>query len=514
MLLVWVSSALQQRESSVSVEDLDRCDGALKGLLPWPREVTLGACSWQPVAAIVTDSSSSVLQRAVERYRDLVVGTQTASFLQGALRTEGLTLHVSAAAEEQLGPGMNESYAISVGSGRADIKAPTVVGALRGLETFSQLTSSRGVPAELKIKDEPRFSHRGVLLDSSRHFLPVKDVQQFVDALAWNKLNVLHWHLTDSQGFALDTPVAEKYGLNKGELYPGAGYSLADLGSVVSYAADRGVRVVPEIDGPSHVQSWAKGMAGDMVIDCGYDSVLQPVGDPRVYQMLDDLVGELAQVFPDKLFHLGTDEVRFNCLDKSGKVKEWMKHEHKDEKAVVAAYIGKTTEIAKKYGKEPVVWQEAFDAYGSPGSPPVELPKDALVQVWEGWPGTTRVPDVVEKGFKALKSYDWYLDNGSDTEWEKAYVVDPQDDLNHGSLLEADSSQAANLVMGGEACLWGEHIDTTNLNTRAWPRLSAVAERLWSPAEVRATDALEPRLENLGCRMKARGVLGTLIGTC
>ena len=130
-------------------------------------------------------------------------------------------------------------------------------------------------------------------------------------------------------------------------------------------------------------------------------------------------------------------------------------------------------------GKTPIVWQEAYDKYGKGtfgyGYTPPHLDKHTIVQMWEGWPGTARVSDLAAKKFPMIRSYDWYLDNGEDNDWMQRYRVDPVDGLN---------GEAATYIKGGEACLWGEHIDQTNLFSRAYPRLSAVAERLWSPEEV------------------------------
>lgn len=169
-------------------------------------------------------------------------------------------------------------------------------------------------------------------------------------------------------------------------------------------------------------------------------------------------------------------------------------------KSAVADYISMVTGTAEKVGKTPIVWQEAYDKYGKGtfgyGYTPPHLDKHTIVQMWEGWPGTARVSDLAAKKFPMIRSYDWYLDNGEDNDWMQRYRVDPVDGLN---------GEAATYIKGGEACLWGEHIDQTNLFSRAYPRLSAVAERLWSPEEVREPYEAEMRMAHMRCRMQAKG---------
>lgn len=439
-----------------------------------------------------------------------------------------------------LGPNMDESYQLSIAAPKVVLKAESPVGALRGLETLYMLADRAGVPAGVEIKDEPRFPHRGVLLDSSRHFLPVETLKSFLDAMALNKLNVMHWHLTDSQGYSLGDEVSKKYNLDKGALFSGATYSEDDLREVVEHASLLGIRVVPELDGPAHVQSWGVGEP-DAIVECGYHSVLMPVGQPLVPQLLDELLGRLATIFPDKNIHLGADEVSqeaFECMRKNPTVMKWVyEHHHRDElreqqdegaasflqheghwtavetemasaqdlKDSVASYIGMVAHIATKHGKQPIFWQEAFDNYGRRTwrqlgdnfafEPPEELPRDALIQVWKGWSGTAKMPDVVSQGFHALKSNDWYLDLGKDPDWVGMYHKDPAQFVFRGEEN----------IRGGEACLWGEHINSSNLFTRAYPRLSGVAERLWSQKDVTDNESATYRLTGMRCRLTALG---------
>lgn len=527
------------------------CPGAVKNLWPLPKDVKFTSCDRVPIAS-ARISAPDQLRKAVESYQRRL-GSSTGSAV-GALGLVEMSptqriLDIKVEIGEQssllqngtfvwagaLSPTMDESYHLRVDAPTVVLRAQTPVGALRGLETLSQLADHEGVPAGVEIRDAPRFPHRGVLLDSSRHFLPVDTVTSFLDTMAMNKLNVLHWHLTDAQGYALGDAVSKKYGLDKGALYSGATYSEDDLRAVVAHAAGLGIRVVPELDGPAHVQSWGAGQPG-AVVECGYHTVMLPTGQPLVPKMLDELIGHLSEIFPDKNMHLGADEVSqesMRCMRQNPTVMKWV-HEHQaksdlvrgardetaksllqqgggwtaveqvrasdqDLKDAVASYIGMVAHIAKKHGKQPIFWQEAFDDYGHNSyfsfNPPEQLPRDAIIQVWKGWSGTAKMPDVVGQGFQALKSNGWYLDLGEDDNWVNMYREDPARSVSSGQEN----------VHGGEACLWGEHIDRNNLFSRAYPRLSGVAERLWSQEDVTHVGSATERLKSMRCRLTERG---------
>jgi hexosaminidase len=493
-----------------------KCPGAVTDLFPWPKGVNTGPCveattdkkTGSPVT-LQDESPTKVdlVTKALERYGKLLPAVP-----QGVVQE--LSVIVKDPSVESPGPKMNESYTLHMRAPKATLTAETAFGAIRGLETFSQLLKAKQF-AEVNVTDEPRFAHRGVLIDSARHFFPVDFVLGFLDEMSWNKLNVLHWHLTDSQGYTLRTPVAIKHHLVNPKNM--STYSVQDLERIVSYAKDRGIRVIPEIDSPAHVESWIAGVKKE-VIDCGYNSVLDPVSD-TVPKLMDEVIGELSTIFTDPEFHIGMDEVNTQCLVHSPEVMAYVdKHRQSESsgqalKHAVADYLGKVANIASKHGKTPIVWQEAFDMYGpmmwedfesAEYKPPEQLPKDAIVQVWKGWDGVAHVHDVAQHGFRTLKSSQWYLDVGEerdvDRNWIEMYLADP-DQHTYDPKVQTH-------IEGGEGALWSEHITVKNFNARAWPRLSAIAERLWSPREVRNTQTAYPRLISMSCTMYDRGVRG------
>jgi hexosaminidase len=221
--------------------------------------------------------------------------------------------------------GDNESYQLFVAAGDASLlSAPTVWGALRGLETLTQLVSADRAPdgaaprmvvpaATVSISDSPRFSHRGLMIDTGRAFLPVPLILAALDAMAYVKLNVLHWHLTDDQAFP--GPQSDAYPqLTLGAMQAPSRthvYSKADVSSVVEAAAARGIRVVPEFDVPGHTRSWFAGYPF-LRSNCSRSDEFGAPMDPTLnstYDLLEGLFAEMQASFPDSFFHIGGDEV-------------------------------------------------------------------------------------------------------------------------------------------------------------------------------------------------------------
>eukprot|EP00884_Botryococcus_braunii_P008075 jgi/Botrbrau1/17269/Bobra.0015s0027.1 len=393
------------------------------------------------------------------------------------------------------------------------------------------------VPGTL-IEDGPRFAHRGVLIDSARHFLSIEIIEDMLDAMAWAKMNVLHWHIVDDQSFPYESEALPLFSLY-GAFSPRHTYSRGDVDHIIEYARDRGIRVIPEFDTPGHTQSWGQGYP-DLLTECFDESGKKteergPLNPARneTFQALWALLQEVAGHFPDTFLHLGGDEVPFDCWKSNPEVQELMAREGFTTPHQVEQYFEeRVLQMAAVAGRSYIIWQDVLDN-------DVKVANDTVVHVWKWWQdkstadhmeaegltshgGTSSrcslsrgcppqllesdipswVPElerITKQGYRALLSAPWYLNLGTlaKEDWPDYYAVDPHN--------FTSSQDAKELVIGGEACLWGEFIDGSNLIQTAWPRAAAIAERLWSPPDFRDVESARPRFETHRCRMLARG---------
>jgi hexosaminidase len=390
--------------------------------------------------------------------------------------------------------GEDEAYVLEVSERQAFVNAATVVGALRGLETFLQLVTADAsgyfVP-EARVGDKPRFPWRGLLIDVGRHFQPVAAIKRNLDAMAAVKLNVLHWHLTEDQGFRVESkifPKLHQMGSN------GDYYTQEEVREVVEYARARGIRVVPEFDVPGHSTSWFAGhpelasAPGPYTAERRFgvfDAAMDPTRE-ETYKFLDRFFGEMAALFPDAYLHIGGDEVTGKHWRLNPQIQSFMAAEGlKDKQALQAYFNRRVSKILQKHGKKMVGWDEILHP---------DLPGDIVVQSWRG---AESLAEGARRGYNGILSNGYYLDHLLPA--EKYYLNDP---LPAGHNLSPEESAR---VLGGEACMWAEYVGQENLDSRIWPRMAAVAERFWSPREVsdvadmyRRLDAVSLQLEELG----------------
>uniref|UniRef100_A0A673CDG2 Beta-hexosaminidase n=1 Tax=Sphaeramia orbicularis TaxID=375764 RepID=A0A673CDG2_9TELE len=385
----------------------------------------------------------------------------------------------------------------------AVLKAPKVWGALHGLETFSQLVykdefGTKNIN-QTTISDFPRFAHRGILLDSSRHFLPIKVILANLETMAMNKFNVFHWHIVDDQSFPYLSRTFPQLS-QKGAYHPYTHvYTPADVKMVIEFARLRGIRVVPEYDTPGHTQSWGKGQA-DLLTPCyagskpsGAFGPVNPILN-TTYDFMTQFFKEISTVFPDAYIHLGGDEVDFTCWKSNPDIQKFMEQQGfgQDYSKLESFYIQKLLNIVSTTNKGYMIWQEVFDNG-------VKLKPDTVVHVWIGGATDEEMHKVTGAGYTTILSAPWYLDYISyGQDWQKYYKVEP--------LSFNGTEEQKKLVIGGEACLWGEYVDATNLTPRLWPRASAVAERLWSAKDVTDISDAFNRLSAHRCRMVERDI--------
>jgi hexosaminidase len=391
--------------------------------------------------------------------------------------------------------GEDESYTLEVKEHQAVLRAATVVGALRGLETFLQLVEGdrQGfyVPA-VSIDDRPRFPWRGLLIDIGRHFEPMDVLKRNLDAMAAVKLNVFHWHLTEDQGFRIESkkfPKLHRMGSD------GLFYTQEQAREVIAYARERGIRVVPEFDMPGHSTAWLVGhpelgsAPGPYTIE-RRPGIFEPALDPtreEVYKFLDAFLGEMAALFPDAYMHIGGDENEGKQWERNPKIQAFMKEKGiKDNHALQTYFNQRLLKILQKHGKRMMGWDEVFQP---------DLPKDVVIHSWRG---QQALAEAARRGYDGVLSNGYYIDLAFPA--SAHYLNDP---LPEGSSLTA--AEAAH-VLGGEATMWGEWVSPQTIDSRIWPRTAAIAERLWSPREVRDVEDMYRRLRVVSAQLEELGL--------
>ncbi|MFI1397644.1 beta-N-acetylhexosaminidase [Streptomyces sp. NPDC020681] len=407
----------------------------------------------------------------------------------------------------------DEGYRLESSRGGLTLTARKPAGLFHAVQTLRQLlpaavekdTRQRGPwkVAGGTVTDTPRYAYRGAMLDVSRHFFTVDQVKLYIDQMALYKINKLHLHLSDDQGWriAIDSwPRLTTYGgstqVGGG---PGGYYTKAQYKDIVAYAAARHLEVVPEIDMPGHTNaalaSYAElncsGIAPPLYTgtDVGFSSLCVP--KPLTYDFVDDVVRELAALTPGQYLHIGGDEA------------------HSTSHADYVAFMDKAQAVVAKYGKTVVGWHQLT------GAKPVA---GAVAQYWgydqTGAAERKQVADAAKAGTRLVLSPAdrVYLDMkyNKDTplglDWAGLVEVDRSYDWNPATYL-ADAGAPASAVLGVEAPLWTETISTSDhIEYMAFPRLPGVAELGWSPPETHDWESYKVRLGEQGPRMSALGI--------
>jgi hexosaminidase len=390
----------------------------------------------------------------------------------------------------------DESYHLQITADEVHLEAANPLGILHGLQTFLQLVriTPRGfaVPA-MTIDDQPRFPWRGLSLDVSRHFMPLDVVYRNLDGMEAVKLNVFHWHLSDDQGFRVESkqfPLLQQKGSD------GLFYTQEEIRNVIEYARDRGIRVIPEFDMPGHATAWFVGYpdlasgAGPYQIERKW-GIFDPAMDPTrdsTYQFLDTFIGEMASLFPDAYFHVGGDENNGKEWDANPRIQQFMKdHGIKGNAALQGYFSAKVQKIVAAHNKIMVGWDEVLQ----PGTP-----KDVVIQSWRG---PEFVGQAVKGGNRALLSAGYYIDLNQSA--AQHYAADPE-----GEGPTTLTSEESKRILGGEAALWSEYVTPDSVDSRIWPRTAAIAERLWSPRSTRDVASMYTRLAIISQQLNYYGL--------
>ncbi|KNA08885.1 hypothetical protein SOVF_158670 [Spinacia oleracea] len=456
--------------------------------------------------------------------------------------------------------GVDESYNLTIHdvTSKAVLSAKTAWGAMRGLETFSQLVWVGGgreqllIPVGLDIWDSPMFAHRGLMLDTSRNYYGVEDILRTISAMSWNKLNVFHWHITDSHSFPLLLPSDPNLAV-RGSYGPFMQYTPADVVRIVRFGLDHGVRVIPEIDSPAHTGSWA-GAHPEIVTCAGMfwwpaesewanrlasepgSGQLNPL-HPKTYQVMKKLIKDLVSLFPDPFYHSGGDEVIPGCWTTDPDIQTFLANYNSTHNEtttnglsrLLEIFVNSTLPYITSYNKTSIYWEDVLlDSTIRVEDSSVLPPEHTILQTWNGGPLNTK--RIVSSGYRVIVSSSdyYYLDcgHGSFPGNDSQYNQPPGTDQGNGGswcgpfktwqliynydITYGLTEKEKRLVLGGEVALWSEQADSTVLDSRLWPRASALAESLWSgnrddSGKKRYAEATD-RLNEWRYRMVSRGV--------
>ncbi len=403
--------------------------------------------------------------------------------------------------EEGLPP---EGYEMDIAADGILIRASTSQGIWWGGQTLRQLLlDGRNLP-QLSIVDAPRFRWRGMLLDCGRHMMSVDYVKQTIDRLSLHRMNVLHWHLVEDQGWRLEIDAYPKltsvgaWRTNPDGTRYGGFYTKNQVREIVAYAAARHVTVMPEIELPGHCQA---SLAAYPELSCtggpfevqtqwGIFPDIYCAGNDAVFEFLETVLGEVLELFPSQYIHIGGDEAPRARWRDCEKCQARIQAEGlRDEHELQSWFIGRIGQWLEAHGRRMIGWDEILEG---------GLPDGAAVQSWRGMDGAIAA---VKAGHDAVISptSHCYLDYSiAQTSLRKSYSLEP--------VPPGLSPEEAAHILGGEANMWTEYAPEDIVDTKIWPRLAGIAERLWSPADRRDFEDFRDRWQHHRSRLESLGV--------
>jgi hexosaminidase len=481
--------------------DMSRLQTARRNLMPVPASV-----SWKTGRLPVTknfvvavkgqtdERLKSYIFRIVRRLEGRVV-MELARDLSSDAAGAQLLIETQSTGNAIPRLGDDESYNLEISDAQAKITAPTTVGAMRGLETFLQLLEGDRdgfyFPA-VSIQDKPRFPWRGLMIDSARHFQPMEVLKRNLDAMAAVKLNVLHWHLTEDQGFRVESKKFPELHLMGSD---GLFYTQEQIREIINYAAARGIRVMPEFDMPGHATSWlvshpeigsAPGPYKIERLPGIFDPTLDPTNE-KTYKLLKGFFKEMAALFPDAYMHIGGDENEGKQWNANQKIQAFMREKGiKDNHALQTYFNKRVLEFLQANNKIMMGWDEIFQP---------ELPKNVVIHSWRG---QKALAEAARQGYQGVLSNGYYIDLMFPA--AQHYVVDP---IPADTGLTADEQKR---ILGGEATMWSEWVSPETIDSRIWTRAAAIAERFWSPREINQVDDMYRRLAVVDSQLEELGL--------
>lgn len=506
----------------------------------------------------------AAVEAPISSFEPFPTSTPSASAHQGKRAEAPLLRFVDVVVEDNkadLQHGVNESYSLAVSEDRDSIaiKARTVWGVLHAFTTLQQLVISDGdagllIEQSVAIQDEPLYPYRGIMMDTARNFISVPKVLEQLDGMSLSKLNVLHWHLDDAQSWPVQVDAYPE--MTKDAYSPREIYSHADVRKIVKYARARGIRVIPEIDMPSHSAAGWQQVDPDMVTctDSWWSNdvwelhtAVEPnpgqldIIYPKTYEVVRDVYNEMSALFPDHWFHVGADEIQPNCFNFSRHVTEWFAEDPSRTYHDLAQYwVDHAVPIFRNYSTERrlIMWEDitlsAEHAH--------DVPTDIVMQSWNN--GLEYISNLTARGYDVIvSSSDFlYLDCGrggfvtNDPRYNVMSNPGPADvpNFNYGGnggswcapyktwqriydydfTLNLTAAQAQH-ILGATAPLWSEQVDDVTVSSQFWPRAAALAELVWSGNRdaqgKKRTTEMTQRILNFREYLVANGVMATAL---
>ncbi|PGH19856.1 hypothetical protein AJ80_03773 [Polytolypa hystricis UAMH7299] len=497
-----------------------RVAGRLELNAPY-NEIVYGA--WRRASHAITRLrwTPAATEAPIATFEPFPTGAAKRSGRSGGLKEVNLKVEDYKA---ELQHSVDESYTLEIkdGSSSIDITAKTLWGALHAFTTLQQIIISddKGgliVEQPVAIKDSPLYPYRGIMVDTGRNFISVKKILEQLDGMALSKLNVLHWHIDDSQSWPVEMKSFPQ--MTKDAYSPHEIYSQRDIRDVIDYARDRAIRVVPEVDMPGHAASGWQQIDKDIVAcedswwsndEWPLHTAVQPnpgqldIINNKTYEVVEKVYDELSSIFPDNFFHVGGDEIHPNCYNFSKYVRDWFADDNsRNYHDLFQYWVDKATPIFNNTkSRRLVMWEDV--AIGANAAH--NIPKDIIFQAWNG--GLTNIKNLTAMGHDVIVSSAdfFYLDCGfggwvgNDPRYNE--LANPDPDTPNFNYLGPGGSWCApyktwqriynydfttNLtdtekkhVIGVTAPLWAEQVDDVVISSKIWPRAAALAELVWS----------------------------------
>ncbi|WP_298530940.1 family 20 glycosylhydrolase [uncultured Algibacter sp.] len=471
-------------------------------LMPWPKEIKKNSAKF----IINSDVTISINSEYSERVRNAAINflrrlsQRTGVFLKEGFpkKNKDATIQITYESIAKLDVNCDESYTLEVSNSYIKIASKTDIGSLRALQTLLQLTKNNDTsyyfPGVI-INDTPRFIWRGLMIDVSRHFQPVEVIKRNLNAMASVKMNVFHWHLTDDQGFRIESKTYPKLQeLASDGLY----YTQAQIKDIVVYADNLGIRVIPEIDVPGHASAILSaypelGSNADYNYSIErYSGVFDPTLNPTLditYEFLENLFKEITPLFPDDYFHIGGDENEGKHWSENKSISKFKaEHNLKTNHDLQTYFNIKLEKILKKQGKQLMGWDEIMTP---------DMPTTAVIHSWrgenEGLPNGGSLISAAKQGYQTVLSNGFYIDRMLPVEHH--YTIEP---IGNIELTHEERKR----ILGGEATMWSELVTPQTIDSRIWPRTAAIAERLWSSRTVTDVDNMKTRLKTISFQLE------------